>query len=147
MNRGRCCYLAKSLYLAKISIVLASFILFACSSVNYQKAEDADIGYRDVQIDPLTHFVEYTEHASVPWEQVHQFVLTRCAEIAKNRGYKYFDVLEKEERELMVDSKVNQIQVVSGNAKWAQPSTDTYAMAGAKVKVKRVTYKIRMTNE
>lgn len=139
-------HLVRDCYLAKISVVLTAFLLVACSSVTYQKAEDSDIGYRDVQVDPVTHFVEYTENESVPWEQVREFVRKRCAEIAINRGYKYFDVLEKEERELMVDSKVSQIQVISGNAKWAPPSTDTYAMTGAKVKVKRVTFKIRLTN-
>lgn len=144
MNLERYDCPAISRYLSRISLVLICFLLPACSTVNYQKAENSDIGYRDVQVDPMTHFVEYTEHESVPWDQIHQFVRQRCAEIAANRGYEFFDVLEKEERELMVDSKVSQIQVVSGNAKWAPPSTDTYAMAGAKVKVKRVTYKIRL---
>lgn len=131
----------------KSVIFLIAFLLFACSSIQYQKAENTDIGYRDVQVDSVTHFVEYTEHASVPWERVHQFVLQRCAEIAHNRGYAFFDVAEKEESELMVDSKVDQIQVTSGNAKWAPPTTTTYSMEGAKVKVRRVTYKIRLLNE
>lgn len=131
---------------SKMLVVLFSLFLVACAA-KYQKAENSDIGYRDVQVDQTTHFVEYTENESVSWEQVRQFVLQRCAEIAHNRGYAFFDVLEKEELELLIDSPVDQIAVVSGNAKWAAPTSATYAMPGAKVKVKRVTYKIRLSNE
>ena len=133
--------------IAKIAIILATSLLFACSTAKYQKAEQSDIGYRDVQVDPATHFVEYTEHESVPWEQVRQFVLQRCAEITQNRGYKFFDVLEKEERELEVDSKIDTVSMVTSTAKWDAPASTMIPVAGAKVKVKRVTYKIRLMNE
>lgn len=126
---------------------VGAIFLSACSAPQYQKAEQSDIGYRDVQVDPATHFVEYTEHESVPWEQVRQFVLQRCAEITQNRGYKFFDVLEKEERELEVDSKIDTVSMVTSTAKWDAPASTTIPMTGAKVKVKRVTYKIRLMNE
>lgn len=131
----------------KVLAIIGSLSLLACSAPQYQKAERSDIGYRDVQVDPATHFVEYTENESVPWEQVRQFVLQRCAEITQNRGYKFFDVLEKEERELEVDSKIETVSMMTSTEKWHAPASTTIPMTGAKVKVKRVTYKIRLMNE
>jgi hypothetical protein len=129
--------------------IAAAFLLFllAACAVKYQPAGEGEVGYRDLRVDQTTFYVEYTEHDRVSWEEMHRFALQRCAEIATDQGFAFFDVLEKEQREVALNSHVDQIQVVSGNAKWQPPSTATYSMAGAKVRGKRVTYKIRLSQE
>ncbi|WP_156502205.1 hypothetical protein, partial [Oleiphilus sp. HI0067] len=74
---------------AGLLIVIAS-LLSACVTT-YQAADGGPAGFRNLQIDKMSYYVEYTEAASVSWEQIEQFALKRCAEIAKERGYLVFD--------------------------------------------------------
>lgn len=130
------------------SVVLASlFILLTACVTTYKAAEDGVAGYRDLQVDKTTYYVEYTEAGAVSWKQVHQFALKRCAEIAKQRSYPFFDVLAKEEKVVFLESDVNEIAIASMGNMANQPPVHNVYQAGAKVEGKRVTYKIRLSSE
>jgi hypothetical protein len=121
-------------------------LLSACVTT-YKAAEDGVAGYRDLQVDKTTYFVEYTEAGAVSWQQVNQFALKRCAEIAKQRGYPYFDVLEKQEKVVFLESDVSEIAIATMGNIASDPPVHNVYQAGAKVEGKRVTYKIKLSAE
>jgi len=126
-------------------------LIFACflggCAVTYKSAEDGVAGYRDIQVDATTFYVEYTESARVSWDQVHRFALKRCAEIAKSQGYDYFDVLSKDEQDVSLESDVSQLTISSmGSIASDPPVTHTY-QGGARVEGRRVTYKIKLLRD
>lgn len=127
------------LILNVLFVCLLAFSLTACVAT-YKAAEEGVAGYRDLRVDRDTYYVEYTEASRISWEQLHSFVLKRCAEIAKQNGYPYFDVLEKDEKTVFLKSNVDEIAIS------AMGETQTYA-AGARLEGKRVTYKIKLLRE
>jgi len=135
----------KLCYLATLSVII--FVLSACA-VSYHPAKNGVSGYRDVQVDSAIFHIEYTEGIYTDWWQLHQFALRRCAEIARDRGYKFFDVTSKEEKLVFLKSNPNQVivsnsGVLVGNA--SAPST--FEMKDKKVEGRRVTYTIKLTND
>ncbi len=134
--------------MARSSLILILLLcLLAGCAATYRAAEDGVAGYRDLQVDATTFYVEYTESSSTEWEQVHRFALKRCAEIAQEQGYDFFDVLSKDEKEVYLKSDVDQITISSmGNIASDPPVTHTYA-TGARVEGRRVTYKIKLMRE
>ncbi len=125
---------------------LIVFLLSACVAT-YKAADEGVAGFRDLQIDKTTYYVEYTESARVSWDRIHEFVLKRSAEIAKERGYPFFDVLAKDEKEVYLKSDVDQIAIPSmGGALNSVPVTNTYQNEG-RVEGRRVTYKIQLMRE
>lgn len=128
-------------------LVLSVFFLLSACVTSYQSAEGGVAGYRDLQIDETTYYVEYTEASSVSWEQLERFAIQRCAEIAKTRGFKVFDAELQERKVVFLESSVDEIQIMSmGNTANEPPVHHTYK-AGAKVEGKRVTYKLLLVNE
>ena len=128
-------------------LVLSVFFLLSACVTTYQSAEVGVAGYRDLQIDETTYYVEYTEASSVSWEQLERFAIQRCAEIAKTRGFKVFDAELQERKVVFLESSVDEIQIMSmGNTANEPPVHHTYK-AGAKVEGKRVTYKLLLVNE
>ncbi len=116
-------------------------------AVSYQAAEEGVSGYRDLQIDKDTFYVEYTETTRVSWEQLHAFALKRCAELTRNYGYSVFDVLEKDEKTVYLKSGVDKVTISSmGNIANEPPVSHSY-VAGGRVEGRRVTYKIKMIKE
>ena len=85
-----------------ISVLLTAVLVIGCVAT-YKAAEDGVAGYRDLRVNKNTYYVEYTEAARVSWDQLHAFVLKRCAEIAKENGYDVFDVLDKDEKEVFFE--------------------------------------------
>jgi len=133
----------KQIFLA----IFVPFLLSACAAT-YHSAKEGVSGYRDLQIDKNTFYVEYTESHKTEWSQIHRFALTRCAEITKTRGYKFFDVLSKDEKTVFLDSDVNQIIVSNmGNLAGDSPVSNTYSTGGKKVEGRRVIYRIQLMNE
>lgn len=131
---------------AKVLVVLLSVLVSGCVTT-YQAAEDSVAGYRDLQIDKKRYYVEYTEAASVSWAQVERFALKRCAEIARERGYKVFDAELLDRKSVFLESSVNEIQIESmGNIANEPPVHHTYK-AGGQVEGKRVTYKLVLIDE
>ena len=129
-----------------IACLFISILLNACAT-KYHAAEEGVSGYRDLQVDKNTYYVEYTEGARTSWEQVHRFTLKRCAEITKEKGYKYFDVLSKDEKTVYLESDVGQVSVANmGNLAGDAPVVNTY-VTGGQVEGHRVTYKIQLVNE
>ncbi len=129
-----------------IALVLACLVLSACVAT-YKAAEDGVAGYRDLQVDKTTYYVEYTESARTPWARIHEFVLKRCAELAREKGYRYFDVLAKDEKEVFLKSDVDQITISSAGTGVGQaPVAHTY-QHGGRVEGRRVTYKIQLVRE
>jgi len=129
-----------------ISCLFLSVLLSACA-VKYHAAEDGVSGFRDLQIEKNVYYVEYTEGARTSWEQIRQFTLKRCAEITKEKGYKFFDVISKDEKTVYLESDVTQVSVASmGNLAVDAPVINSYAVGG-KVEGRRVTYRIQLTNE
>jgi len=129
-----------------ISFLFLAVFLSACA-VKYHAAEDGVSGFRDLQIDKNVYYVEYTEGARTSWEQIHQFTLNRCAEITKEKGYKFFDVISKDEKTVYLETDVTQVSVSSmGNLAVDAPVVNSYAVGG-KVEGRRVTYRIQLTNE
>ncbi|KZY31365.1 MULTISPECIES: hypothetical protein [unclassified Oleiphilus] len=133
-----------------IAITALSVLLSACAAV-YHAAEEGNSGYRDLKAGKGIFYVEYTESANRSWETIHGFALKRCAEIAKENGYKYFDVLSKDEKEVYLESDIDQINVASlgGGApgSWNIPVSSSYSVEGVKVEGRRVTYKIQLSNQ
>ena len=129
-----------------ILCLLLPIFLSACA-VKYHAAEEGVSGFRDLQVDKNIYYVEYTEGARTSWEQIHQFTLKRCAEITKEKGYKYFDVISKDEKTVYLETDVTQVAVASmGNLAVDAPVVNNYAVGG-KVEGRRVTYRIQLTNE
>jgi len=136
----------KKLYYSALSIVFI-FVLNGCA-VSYHPAEKGVSGYRDVQIDNTRFHIEYTEGIYTDWGQLHRFVLRRCAEIAIDRGYKFFDVISKEEKIVFLKNNADQI-IVSNSGVLAGNSSapSTFEMKDKKVEGRRVTYTIQLTND
>ena len=129
-----------------ISYMFLTVLLSACA-VKYHAAEDGISGFRDLQVEKNVYYVEYTEGARTSWEQIHQFTLKRCAEITKKKGYKFFDVISKDEKTVFLETDVTQVSVASmGNLAVDAPVVNSYSVGG-KVEGRRVTYRIQLTNE
>ena len=127
------------------SLLVLTF-LSACA-VKYHAADEGVSGFRDLQIEKNEFYVEYTEGARTSWEQIHQFTLKRCAEITKDKGYKFFDVISKDEKTVYLETDVTQVSVASmGNLAVDAPVVNSYPVGG-KVEGRRVTYRIKLTNE
>lgn len=127
-------------------ILFISILLSACAAT-YKPAEDGVSGYRDHQVNETTFYVEYTESKRVSWKQVHDFALKRCAEITRQKGYKFFDVVDKQERAVLLDSNVDSVVISSmGNVAYDPPVSNSY-QTGGKVEGRRVIYKIVLANE
>lgn len=137
-------YIKQSLF--NVCILIIVMLLAACA-VKYHAAEDGVSGYRDLQVEKDIYYVEYTEGARTSWEQIHRFVVKRCAEITKMNGYRFFDVLSKDEKTVRLESDVDQISISTmGNLAGNPPVSHTY-VTGGMVQGRRVTYKIRLMNE
>ncbi|KZY67196.1 hypothetical protein A3742_32065 [Oleiphilus sp. HI0071] len=127
-------------------LLLALFGLSACVTT-YQAAEGGVAGFRDLQIDKYSYYVEYTEAATVPWDQIEQFAIKRCAEIAKERGFVVFDAELLDRKSVFLESSVDEIQIMSmGNTAADPPVHHTYK-GSAKVEGRRVTFKLTLINE
>jgi hypothetical protein len=131
----------------KIMLCLFLSIFLSACAVKYHAAEEGVSGFRDLQVEKNIFYVEYTEAARTSWEQIHQFTLKRCAEITKEKGYKFFDVVSKDEKTVYLETDVSQVSVASmGNLAGDAPVVNSYAVGG-KVEGRRVTYRIQLTNE
>tara|TARA_R110001599_G_scaffold96004_2_gene248653 strand:- start:1377 stop:1796 length:420 start_codon:yes stop_codon:yes gene_type:complete len=132
--------------LRTIILYVVLFFLSGCA-ITYHAAEDGPSGYRDAQISQDVYYVEYTESAKTDWDTIHRFTLKRCAEIAKQKGYLYFDVLHKDEKTVYLESAVDQIIVANmGNLASDPPTATVYSTAGKRVEGRRVTYQIKLSN-
>jgi len=130
-----------------ISIAFISIFLTGCAAT-YHAAEKGASGFRDLQIEGNVFYVEYTEGVRVEWAQIHRFALKRCAEITKNKGYKFFDVISKDEKTVYLKSSIDKIIVSNmGNLASDAPTSTTYNVEGKKVEGRRVTYRIKLMNE
>lgn len=133
-------------FFAPISLLLALVGLSACVTT-YQAAEGGVAGFRELQIDKYNYYVEYTEASTVSWEQIEQFAIKRCAEIAKERGFVVFDAELLDRKAVFLESSVDEIQIMSmGNTAADPPVHHTYK-ASAKVEGRRVTFKLTLINE
>ena len=133
-------------YLVPVFVLGLLFALSGCVTT-YQSAEGGVAGFRDMQISKNSYYVEYTEAAGVSWEQIEQFAIKRCAEIAKERGYKVFDAELLDRRTVFLESSVDEIQIMSmGNTASDPPVQHTYK-GSAKVEGKRVTFKLTLIDE
>lgn len=132
---------------ARTLITVVACLLLAACVATYKAADEGVAGYRDLQIDKTSFYVEYTESARTPWERIHEFVLKRCAEIAHDNGYRYFDVLAKDEKDVFLKSDVDQITISTlGGSAGQAPVAHTYQHDG-RVEGRRVTYKIQLVRE
>ena len=130
----------------KAFLVLSILLLSACLTT-YKAADGSVAGFRDMQIDENSYYVEYTEAASVSWEQIEQFAIKRCAEIAKERGFVIFDAELLDRKTVFLESSVDEIAIVTpGNTAADPPVHHTYK-GSAKVEGKRVLYKLTLIDE
>jgi hypothetical protein len=127
-----------------VFLAVISCLLSACAAT-YHAAESGSSGYRDIRVDRGIYYVEYTESSNRSWKVIHGFALKRCAEITKENGYKFFDVLSKDEIEVFLDNNVDQISVT--NPEGTGPASNTYSLKGSKVEGRRVVYKIKLSNQ
>lgn len=134
--------------LFNVGLCLITLFFISACAVTYHAAEDGPSGYRDAQVSHDVYYVEYTESAKTDWDTIHRFTLMRCAEIAKQKGYKFFDVLHKDEKTVYLESAVDQIIVSNmGNLASDPPTSNVYSTAGKRVEGRRVTYQIKLLNE
>jgi len=130
-----------------IPIICISVLLTGCAATYHAAGEGAS-GFRDLQVEGNVFYVEYTEGLRVEWAQIHRFALKRCAEITKTKGYKFFDVISKDEKTVYLKSNIDQIIVSNmGNLASDVPISTTYDVEGKKVEGRRVTYRIKLMNE
>ena len=130
----------------RLCVSLLVIFMTACAA-KYKAAEEGVAGYRDLQIEKNVFYVEYTESENTSWEQIHQFALKRCGEIAKAKGYDYFDVISKKQYDVYLETDVDQITVSSmGNLATDPPVTHSYKVGGH-VEGRRVTYKIKLMKD
>lgn len=133
-------------YFARACLFFTLLGLSACVTT-YKAADGGVAGFRDLQIDKYSYYVEYTEAATVSWEQIEQFAVKRCAEIAKERGFLIFDAELLDRKTVFLESNVDEIQIMTmGNTAADPPVQHTYK-GSAKVEGKRVTYKLTLINE
>ena len=131
----------------KVTLLCFLALLLSACVATYKPAEEGVAGFRDLQVDETTFYVEYTEASRIDWEQLHSFVLRRCAELASEKGYRAFDVLEKDEKVVYLKSDVDEVSITTmGLMASDPPVTHTYKTDG-RVEGKRITYKIRLVNE
>jgi hypothetical protein len=123
-----------------------SFLLMACVST-YKPANEGVAGFRDLRVDKTTYYVEYTESSRIDWEQLNAFALKRCAEIAKEQGYPFFDVISKDEKTVFLKSNVDEIEITTQGSMPGDPPITHKYKAGARVEGRRVTYKIKLVKE
>tara|TARA_R110001592_G_scaffold59905_3_gene182026 strand:+ start:40903 stop:41322 length:420 start_codon:yes stop_codon:yes gene_type:complete len=134
-------------HLKKYVLSVVLILLTGCAAT-YHPAEGGPSGYRDAHVKQNIYYVEYTESAKTDWATIHRFTLKRCAEIAKENGYLFFDVLHKDEKTVYLESAVDQIIVANmGNIGNEPPTANVYSTAGKRVEGRRVTYKIKLLNE
>lgn len=137
------------LWVRWVNVSLAIFLSALVSGcvTAYKPAEGSVAGYRDLQIDSTSYYVEYTEAKSVDWQHLEQFALKRCAEIAKERGYKVFDAELLDRRTVFLESSVDEIKIASMGNTAGDPTVHHTFQAGAKVEGRRVTYKLTLIDE
>ena len=123
-------------------LLVLSFFLLSARVATYKAAEEGVAGYRDLQVDKTTFYVEYTESAKTSWEHVHRFALKRCAELAKAHGYAFFD-----EKTVFLESDVDSITISSMGATASDPPVINTYKTGAVLEGRRVIYKISLANE
>ena len=131
-------------------LALTVTLLSACAAT-YHAAGEGSSGYRELKIAKGVYYVEYTESSNRGWDTIERFALKRCAEIAKENGYKFFDVLSTDQKVVLLESDVTQI-IVPGpegmlSGAGGAPPTNTYTLEGKKVEGHRITYKIQLANE
>jgi len=131
----------------QLTFCLFITVLLSACAAKYHAAEEGVSGFRDLQVDKNIYYVEYTEGVRTSWEQIHRFTLKRCAEITKQKGYKFFDVLSKDEKTVYLESSIDQVSIAGmGNLAVDAPVVNSY-VTGGRVEGRRVTYKIQLANE
>ena len=134
----------KSLFISLM--ILLCCALSACVA-SYKPALEGVAGYRDLQVDKRTFYVEYTESSSVDWEQVRAFALKRCAEIANENGYAAFDVISRDEQTVFLKSSLDTLTVSNMGLMASDGPVTQVIPASARVEGRRVTLKIELVAE
>lgn len=147
LQRSRCRPQLDINWWMKSSLVFLLTLLMSACVTTYKPAEGSVAGYRDLQIDETSYYVEYTEAKSVAWQHLEQFALKRCAEIAKERGFKVFDAELLDRRTVFLESSVDEIKIASMGNTAGDPTVHHTFQAGAKVEGRRVTYKLTLIDE
>ena len=72
-----------------IVLVVINISIFCSCTTTYQRSSFTG-GYSDMQLSIDQYQVSFSGNAYIGANDAYLFFLTRCAEIAKNKGYKYF---------------------------------------------------------
>lgn len=128
----------------RFSSVLLVFLLSACSA-KYHASGETPTGYGHSQLSETVYEVYYRESDRASWETLHEFVLQRSAEIAKERGFPIFDVRSKREQRIFLESAPSSINIANNNS-------DTTAgpeivATGMLVDGRQVVYEIELLEE
>ena len=126
--------------------VFVAVLITGCVTT-YKAADGGVAGFRDLQIDEFSYYVEYTESSGVSWEQIEQFAIKRCAEIAKSRGFVIFDAELLERKTVYLKSSVNEVSIITPGALATDPPVYNTYEGGAKVEGKQVLYKLTLIKE
>lgn len=90
-------------FLAPLALCLT---LTGCISPTTYHPYNGSDGYQDVQMNRRLIEVRYTGNVATPQSNVHNMMLYRAAEMAKNQGFRYFKVLSQDtqrHREVFVE--------------------------------------------
>lgn len=137
---------ADSALFSRALLGLLVLSLSACVAT-YKAADEGVAGFRDLQIDDTRYYVEYTEASRVEWDRLHRFVLRRSAELAKQRGFKAFDVLEKNQSVVYLRSDVDEVAITTMGLRASDPPVTHRYQTEGRVEGRRVTYKIELIQE
>ena len=74
-------------------LIVVAFLLSGCVTGNYQ-SYSCGVGYQSEQQDKNEYYVAYTGSSGTKIEKVDDFALLRSAELALEKGYRYFVVTE-----------------------------------------------------
>ncbi|MFB6345779.1 MAG: hypothetical protein ABEK50_08420 [bacterium] len=82
------------------SFILALIACLFCAgcSTPYQEYSSRG-GYSDFEIEETKHFVSFTGNGYTDLNEVRRYAKYRAAEIAADRGYSYFKILEEHQNE------------------------------------------------
>ena len=85
-------------------LLVASLLLASCTTSAAQR--DPHSGYWDAKVDTETYEVGYRCNGTTPREDVETYLLYRSAEITREAGFDYFEIIEQdsESRPFVVQS-------------------------------------------
>jgi hypothetical protein len=97
--------------LKKLILIVLVLSLSGCAMQTQYRPLGYEGGYSDMQLNINTYKVSFSGNTATSHEQVQNMLLRRCAEVTRNKGYKYFVIVssntEKKEGEYTTPTTIS----------------------------------------